>query len=92
MPHDTLKWGSKELTTRVKYGVLGTKNVPGSVKNRVYGTTKQLKRWGNEVMGTAHNYTMYTYLQEVTRIVLTVTLYSPSIAIARALLQALYCS
>ena len=29
---------------------------------------------------------------EVTRIVLTVTLYSPSIAIARALLQALYCS
>ena len=43
VPQETLKWGSKELTTRVKYRVLGTKNVPGSVKNRVYRTTEQIK-------------------------------------------------
>ena len=36
----SLKWGSKELTTRVKYGVLGTETIPGSVKTRVYGTAQ----------------------------------------------------
>ena len=36
-----MKWGSKELTTRVKYRVLGTTELSGRVKNGVEGTTKQ---------------------------------------------------
>ena len=40
VPHESLKWGSKELTTRVKYGVLGTETIPGSVETRVYGTAQ----------------------------------------------------
>ena len=40
VPHESLKWGSKELTPRVKYGVLGTETIPDSVETRVYGTAQ----------------------------------------------------
>ena len=51
-----MKWGSKELTTRVKYRVLGTTELSGRVKNGVYRTTKLLNQQSeqNGVLGTAH--------------------------------------
>ena len=38
VPQPTMKWGSKELTTRVKYRVLGTTELSGRVINGVLGT------------------------------------------------------
>ena len=35
VPQPTMKWESKELTTRVKYRVLGTTELSGRVKNGV---------------------------------------------------------
>ena len=35
VPQPTMKWRSKELTTRVKYRVLGTTELLGRVKNGV---------------------------------------------------------